>query len=220
MIKRPDAGHCEPRSMIGAVALHGTSSVRPPPVVVAGDAAPTAARRRTADAAEDRFRRIVVDHFDFIWRALRGLGVPSSSVDDAAQNVFLVAAQKLDAITEGSERSFLFATARGIASNARRSQGRSRETADDDAVLARADDAPDPEQLTATKRARETLDRILEGLPEDARTVFVLYELEGLTMAEIATLLDLPPGTVASRLRRAREEFQAAARRFQSGGGT
>jgi RNA polymerase sigma-70 factor (ECF subfamily) len=45
--------------------------------------------------------------------------------------------------------------------------------------------------------------------------VFVLYELEGLSMAEIAGLLELPPGTVASRLRRAREEFHAQARRLR-----
>lgn len=212
MIKPRDAGHSTARRMIGSVALRGPASVR----FAVGDDGPgsTVQVRR---AAEERFRRIVGAHFDFIWRSLRGLGVPLASVDDAAQNVFLVAAQKIDQITEGSERSFLFATARGIAANARRSQGRSRETSDDDAIMARADDAPDPEQLTASKRAREILDRILDGLPEEARTVFVLYELEGLTMAEIAKLLELPSGTVASRLRRAREDFQSAAREYQSG---
>jgi RNA polymerase sigma-70 factor (ECF subfamily) len=46
--------------------------------------------------------------------------------------------------------------------------------------------------------------------------VFVLFELEGMTMAEIATSLDVPPGTVASRLRRARELFAAAVSRIES----
>jgi RNA polymerase sigma-70 factor (ECF subfamily) len=50
-------------------------------------------------------------------------------------------------------------------------------------------------------------------LPDDTRPVFVLYELEGLTMDEIAACLEVPAGTVASRLRRAREAFQAAVAR-------
>ncbi|MFT3771354.1 MAG: sigma factor-like helix-turn-helix DNA-binding protein [Minicystis sp.] len=57
-------------------------------------------------------------------------------------------------------------------------------------------------------------------MPLDLRAVFVLFELEQATMAEIAAMLDLPPGTVASRLRRAREHFQAAARRIAAKGGS
>lgn len=169
------------------------------------------------DAA--RFRSMVDGHFDFIWRSLRGLGVPAASVDDAAQQVFLIASQKLEAIMPGSERSFLFATARGIASNARRSEHRNRELLDEEALVSRADTAPDPEEIAASRQARRILDRILDGLTEDLRTVFLLYELEGQTTAAIAALLDVPMGTVASRLRRAREEFQAAARRYQAGQG-
>ncbi len=45
----------------------------------------------------------------------------------------------------------------------------------------------------------------------------MLFELEGLTMAEIAELCSLAPGTVASRLRRAREDFRAQVRRIQAG---
>ena len=155
----------------------------------------------TQDVAT-RFRSIVDAHFDFIWRSLRGLGVPAASVDDAAQLVFLTASQKLDAIIVGSERSFLFATARGIASNARRSVLRNRELLDEEALGSRADAAPDPEQIAASRQARRILDRILDGLHEDLRTVFLLYELEGQTTAEIASLLGVPMGTVASRLRR------------------
>ncbi len=198
--------------MIGIVALRAPSGASAP-------LPESTARPRASVAPDERFRAIVRAEFDFIWRALRGLGVPSANVDDAAQQVFLVAAQKLDSITEGSERSFLFATARGIAANARRARSRSREVADDDTLTVQPDTAPDPEQLTAQKRAREMLDRILESLPEDVRTVFVLYELEGLTMAQIADVTSLPPGTVASRLRRGREAFEAAARRHNNPGG-
>lgn len=166
--------------------------------------------------AASRFHRLVEAQFDFIWRALRGLGVPMASADDAAQQVFIIAARKMETIAVGSERSFLFSTAVGVAANARRSLARSREVVDEESLAKHLDDAPDPEQITAARQARRVLDQILDGLPEDVRSVFVLFELEGMTTAEIAELLMLPLGTVASKLRRAREEFQAAARRFQA----
>jgi len=65
------------------------------------------------------------------------------------------------------------------------------------------------------RRARALLDALLASMPLDLRTVFVLYELEELTMAEIARALDLPAGTVASRLRRAREAFEELSRRVR-----
>jgi RNA polymerase sigma-70 factor (ECF subfamily) len=159
---------------------------------------------------------MVDGHFDFIWRSLRGLGVPASAADDAAQQVFWVAAQKLDSIAPGSERSFLFATARGVAANQRRAHARSRELYDEDVLATEADRAPSPEQHAQTREARALLDRFLDALPEDLRTVFILFELEGLTMAHMAELLGVPMGTIASRLRRAREEFESAAKRFQA----
>ena len=51
----------------------------------------------------------------------------------------------------------------------------------------------------------------------DIRTVFVLFEIEEMTTSEIATLLAIPAGTVASRLRRAREEFQMKIARLHAG---
>ena len=81
------------------------------------------------------------------------------------------------------------------------------------------DDRANPEQAAAATQARKLLDSFLDELAEDVRTVFVLFELEGMTMASIGETLELPPGTVASRLRRAREEFHAAAKRFQAGAG-
>ena len=59
-------------------------------------------------------------------------------------------------------------------------------------------------------------DDLVARLPEDARPVFVLFELEGMTMVEIASCLDIPPGTVASRLRRAREVFSTFVSRLEA----
>ena len=65
------------------------------------------------------------------------------------------------------------------------------------------------------------LDGVLHAMEEDLRAVFVLFELEEMPTAEIATLLAIPPGTVASRLRRAREEFEVQVARIKKrrGGG-
>ncbi len=169
-------------------------------------------------AADDaRLRGMVGAHFDFVWRSLRRLGVPAPDVDDCAQQVFWVVARKLSDVEAGSERAFLFSTAMRVASDARRSRTRRREVHEDDAAEA-LDQAPDPEQIADRQRARAVLDQVLDAMPMDLRAPFVLFELEELSTAEIAALLDLPAGTVASRLRRAREEFQAIVARWKARG--
>jgi RNA polymerase sigma-70 factor (ECF subfamily) len=155
---------------------------------------------------EARLRGLVGEHFDFVWRSLRRLGVPQGEVDDCAQQVFLVAARKLADIQLGSERAYLFSTSMRVASDARRSRNRRREVADDEAAEPH-DPSPDPEEVADQRRARALLDEVLEELPMELRAPFVLFELEEVPTAEIAVMLDVPVGTVASRLRRAREEF-------------
>ena len=154
-------------------------------------------------------------HFDFVWRSLRALGVPSTSADDAAQRVFIIASEKLEAITAGSEKAFLFSTVRGVAANARRSQQRRRESFDEIALLQSPDQAHDPEQALIDKEAKNLLEQVLEAMPDDLRNVFVLHELENLTTPTIAEVLEIPAGTVASRLRRAREEFKLSVTRMK-----
>ena len=205
-----------PRSPAGAWLPRGYAPVRPMESSSRPANAPVADGGAMAPQAAARFRRLVDGEFALVWRFLRGLGVEAGGVDDAAQHVFWIAAQRLDGITPGSERSFLLSTARGVAANARRAQARSREVLDENALAAQPDDRANPEQAATTTQARRLLDAFLEELPEDARTVFILFELEGMTMAAIAETLELAPGTVASRLRRAREAFQAATKRFQA----
>jgi RNA polymerase sigma-70 factor (ECF subfamily) len=60
------------------------------------------------------------------------------------------------------------------------------------------------------------LQEVLDQMPLELRAVFVLYEIEELTMAEIAEAVGIPPGTAASRLRRARESFHAIVRRLRA----
>lgn len=168
-----------------------------------------------------RLHALVDRYFDFAWRSLRRLGVPEPSVDDAAQQLFLVVATKLDAIDPERERSFVFGTAVRIAADFRHAQQREQARRTDDAEALR-DPTPAPDELLEEKRARELLDLLLDALPMDLRTVLILAEGEGMTMSEIARVCEVPPGTVASRLRRARssvlETFeQIRSRRQQSG---
>ncbi len=177
---------------------------------------PEPTRMAAAPADRDaRLRGMVDSHYEFIWRTLRGLGVPAANVDDATQQVFWIAAQKLDLITTGRERAFLFSTARGVAANARRATKRNREQGDEGSLELVTDAAPDPEQAAERSQAKRLLEKVLADMNEDLRTVFVLFELEGLTSVEISELLSIPVGTAASRLRRAREEFQLAVTKLQ-----
>jgi RNA polymerase sigma-70 factor (ECF subfamily) len=171
----------------------------------------TPARTRAADA---RLRALVDGQFDFIWRSLRRLGIPAVDADDCAQQVFLVASRKLDDILPGCERPFLFSTALRVASDARRSRSRRREVFED--VDEPRDSAPNPEQVAEQKSSRALLDEVLDSLPMELRAVFVLFELEELPSTEIADMLAIPVGTVASRLRRAREEFQRIVARMKA----
>jgi RNA polymerase sigma-70 factor (ECF subfamily) len=167
---------------------------------------------------ENRVRNQVRAHYDFIWRSLRRLGVPHASVEDAAQQVLLVFARRIDQVHDGAERAFLFATATRVAADHRKRQSRSREVLDSEGLDAHASDAPSAEHLIDQGRARDLFDRVLSEIHDDLRAVFILFELEDMTMAAIAEMLDLPQGTVASRLRRAREIFEEEAARWQRGG--
>jgi RNA polymerase sigma-70 factor (ECF subfamily) len=144
------------------------------------------------------------------------MGVAPEQADDAVQEVFIVTSRKLGDVESGREKAFLYGVATNVAAHARRSRARSREMTGDENAFETKDDAPDPEMQLAGAQARAQLDRVLGGLPADLREVFVLFELEELSMVEIARLLTVPQGTVASRLRRAREEFHAAAARLRA----
>jgi RNA polymerase sigma-70 factor, ECF subfamily len=160
-------------------------------------------------------RALFEAHYDFVWRSLRGLGVPSSTVDDGAQQVFCLAFRKMGEIRPGSERAFLFRLASGVASNARRSVRRRRELGDDERIGDLATPGPGPEELASRGEAREMLQAVLGGMPEDLRVAFMLFELEELEIPEIAAALEIPIGTVGSRLRRAREKFQEGLERVR-----
>lgn len=172
-----------------------------------------------AAASEGRTQReiaLVRAHLPTIWRFLRRLGLSPEDADDSAQEVFVIAVAKLDQIEPGRERSFLYGIAVRLVSRFRRSQTiRAASTVRGTDIEAYGSTDPQTDELLDRKEARDHLDRIMESMSPDLRTTFALYELEQMTMAEIAVVTEAPMGTVASRLRRAREHFQQAVKRIQ-----
>ena len=154
-----------------------------------------------------RLRRIVGRYFDYVARVLRNAGCPPGEVEDDVQRTFIAVARRLDDVRPGAEADFLLQTALRVAAHARRRMARRREVSDDQAPE-RVESLATPEQLIAQKRARQMLDRVLGHMEPPLRSVFVLFEFEELRLSEIAIVLRIPRGTVASRLRRARIEFR------------
>lgn len=156
------------------------------------------------DAA--RLQRLVGQHFDFIWRSLRRLGVREGDVDDLTQRVFLTVARRLSEIRPGAERAFLFATAAREASHARRSYQRRGEVGTE-AIADKSTGGLRPDDLAGRREALAFVESVLQEMDDDLRVVFVLFELEEMSAWQIAKLLDIPVGTAKSRLRRARADF-------------
>ena len=161
-------------------------------------------------------RALVEQNYGSITRLLRRLGVRAAQIDDAAQEVFWIAARRMADIQPGRGHAFLYGVALRVASQETRKQRLADPIADLEAVPRLRDQEPSPEEHLERQQARELLDTILDALPEELRAVLVLFELEGLEVREIAALQEIPIGTASSRLRRAREEFSAIAKRVRA----
>jgi RNA polymerase sigma-70 factor (ECF subfamily) len=175
---------------------------------------PSARSRVEHDAAgRARLEQMFRAHHELVWRTLRRMGLSPEAAADATQQAFLIAAERLSDIRAGSERAFLFGTALRLAKTAFRTMRRFQLEDDMDT---RPDPALRDEHLTDLTRAREIADRVLSRLEPDLLSVFVLFELEGMSSPEIAKLIDIPVGTVASRLRRARESFRSEVKALEA----
>jgi RNA polymerase sigma-70 factor, ECF subfamily len=171
-------------------------------------------RARVGDqrSSRERLERMFRDHHEVIWRLFRRMGFEADASSDLTQQVFLIAAERLSDIRPPSERAFLFGTALRLSRTAWRKQ---RRVQLDDAMDQYEDKSLRPEELTDQRRAIELVDGILGKMAPDLLAVFVLFELEGFSTPEIARDLDIPVGTAASRLRRAREVFRNKAARAE-----
>jgi RNA polymerase sigma-70 factor (ECF subfamily) len=153
---------------------------------------------------------LIVEHAPFVWRVLAHLGVPHSRLQDASQEVFLVA------LGDGFQgrsafQTFLYGVCRNVARSERR---RYREESEIPmAELPEAVVQPAQEGELWVKRAHQRLLHALAGLDEAQREVFVLFEIAELSMEEVARATASPLSSCYSRLYAAREHLQAELRR-------
>ncbi len=144
--------------------------------------------------------------FDFVFRCLRRLGVPSAYAEDACQEVFIVLHRRLfDLRSDASERAFLFGIATRVASQYRRKTARQAGNEWTDQLAPSS--SAGPFDAAAAAQAAELLERFLEQLDNDQRSVFMLMELEDFSAPEVAEALDTKLNTIYSRLRLARARF-------------
>lgn len=164
------------------------------------------------------FREIFEAHAPYVWRALRSLGVAERDADDACQEVFVVVHRRLPEFEPRANlRTWLYAICLRAASDYRRRACVRREQMTD----APPDVTAPADQHERVERtwARDALDRALERLDDEKRDVFVLYEIEGLSIAEVAEVVGVPLKTVYSRLAAARRQVIDLVKRWQAVGG-
>jgi RNA polymerase sigma-70 factor (ECF subfamily) len=178
-----------------------------------------AAKERTEP--RPTFAQLYEAHFSFVWRSARRLGIPTQSMDDVVQEVFMVVHRTL-ARFEGRStiKTWLFGIVLNVARAHRRGLRAEHQRAA--APLASgdperlADTAAGPHELATKAEAARLVDALLDALDDDKREVFVLAELEQMSAPDISCAIRVPMNTVYSRLRLARQEFAAAAARHRA----
>jgi len=155
--------------------------------------------------------------FRFVWASARRLGVSEADVDDVVQEVFLVIHAKLDTVRDPeSLRSWIYGIVRRTVSTHRRAAKVRSARFSFLQAFPWASPGPTPEQLTEQGSEAALLAQLLAGLSEAKREVFILAELEEMSVPEIAAALEVPLNTAYSRLRHARADFEAALGRHQA----
>ena len=155
------------------------------------------------DDPQREFAEVYARHHAAVWRCLRALGVPADQVDDAVQDVFLVVHRRLPRFDHAAPvRSWILGIARNVALKVHERRHRFPPRL----ALVQAE-PPAPEEVVARRDAAAVVERFLDTLDPEQRAVFVLAQLEGLDVPEIARTLGIKLNTAYSRLRLARHRF-------------
>ena len=161
------------------------------------------------------FRQVYDAHFEHVWLSLKRLGVPPADLDDATQEVFITLHRRLaDYDPSRPIRAWLTGIAYRAASHARRRMRTRRESAVE--VPDVVDRAPGPERSLASKQALALVYEALQSLDLDKRVVFIMHDIDGVPMPEIAQALEAPLNTCYSRLRLGRRRFEDAVGRIHA----
>ena len=168
-------------------------------------------------AAPPDFATVYEQQFAFVWRVARRLGVPDAALDDVCQDVFVVVHKRLGEFEgRSSIRTWVYGILHNVVLTWRRTSRRKdpeRSELDPELIV---DPANNPQELASGAEAARIAHAMLATLADDKRTIFVLVELEGLTVPEAAEATATNLNTAYARLRAARADFAAAVARFQA----
>lgn len=156
-------------------------------------------------------RAIYRDQGRFVWLSLQRLGIHPSDLDDVAQDVFMIVHRRLDTFDRRARIStWLFGICMRVAANYRRRRRWTHEVlsggSDDDRPAAGAP----ADEVLVRREQRELAERALNRLDVAKRATFVMFEIESLSCLEIAEVMNVPVGTVYSRLHSARRQLEKA----------
>jgi len=165
----------------------------------------------TPEGQLSRFNDFYTSHAQFVARSIRRLGIREELLDDTLQEVFLIVYRKLPELDGVEhEKTWLFRITMNVAANVRRQAQRWQKKLGSGSESL-PDSLPGPDdQLARVLHDKKLvlLYRILATLDDDKRDVFVLHELEQLSIPEVAAALGLNLNTAYSRLRAARAAFE------------
>lgn len=155
------------------------------------------------------FRALYQQKAPMVWRTLKRFGVREAEVEDVAQEVFVVVHRRLGEFEgRSSLDTWLYAICLRVASDWRKKAYVRRETGDLESAPERSHSGETALRRVALHQARQKLERALAELDDDKRTVFALFELEQVSMQEIATIVGAPVQTAYARLYAARRHVE------------
>lgn len=161
------------------------------------------------------FQAVYRKYFGFVWSSARRLGVEPAAIDDLVQEIFIVIHAKLDTLERPEAlRSWIYSVVRRTVSTHRRAK-RAQPLGLEGSVEAPSH-APTPHEQIESSQELQLLQSLLAELDEPKREVFALVELEELSVPEVADALEIPVNTAYSRLRAARQAFEAALARHEA----
>ncbi|HEX9295669.1 MAG TPA: RNA polymerase sigma factor [Polyangiaceae bacterium] len=159
------------------------------------------------------FRSVFDNYGVFVKQTLRRLGVPSADRHDLSQEIFVVVHRKLHEYDgRASLRSWIYGICVRMASTYRRSARVRHEKACEqpEPNVAANQEAANQDSGIDSRRAYAHIETLLGKLDDEKRTIFVLYEIEGLSMTEVAEAVGCPLQTAYSRLHAARKAMRAS----------
>jgi RNA polymerase sigma-70 factor (ECF subfamily) len=166
------------------------------------------------------FEQIYAETFAAVWRTARRMGVANAHIDDVVQEVYVVVHRNLSRFAGVSSlKTWVLAITTGVIRNYRRTwrrkgAGSAVATTVDDPDLIAAE-AADPYEQASQVEAGRLVQRLLGGLSHEHASLFILVEIEGLTVPEIARALGANVNTLYARLGAARKNFERGLRQLQ-----